>query len=103
MMEIKAYVRPELIDHVVDVLGLIPGLGGIAVVPVQDYGHVLGDGGMKRTRMVKLEVDAPDHEVDTVVRAIIDNGRTGDGHSGDGSVLITDIRAAYRIADGKKL
>ncbi|MDT8439984.1 MAG: hypothetical protein RQ729_13355 [Wenzhouxiangellaceae bacterium] len=44
MKEVKAYVRPELVDHVVDVLGLIPGLGGIAVVPVNDYGHVFDDG-----------------------------------------------------------
>ena len=103
MKEVKAYVRPELVDHVVDVLGLIPGVGGIAVVPVQDYGHVLGDGGLKRTRMVKLEVDAPNDEVDAVVRAILENGRSGEGHAGDGSVLVTDVRAAYRIADGKAL
>lgn len=102
MKEIKAYVRPELVDHVVDVLGLIPGLGGVAVVPVNDYGHV-GDDGLRRVRMIKLEVDAPDHEVDTVVRAILDNGRSGEGHAGDGSVLVIDVTAAYRIADGKAL
>lgn len=103
MKEVKAYVRPELVDHVVDVLGLIPGLGGIAVVPVNDYGHLLGGGALKRARMMKLEVDAPDDEVETVVRAILDNGRSGEGHAGDGSVLVTDVRAAYRIADGKAL
>lgn len=103
MKEVKAYVRPELVDHVVDVLGLIPGLGGIAVVPVNDYGHVFGDGVLKRTRMIKLEVDAPDDEVDTVVRAILDNGRSGEGHAGDGSVLVIDVASAYRIADGSSL
>lgn len=103
MKEIKAYIRPELADHVVDVLGLIPGLSGVAVVPVNDYGHVFDNGGLKRTRMIKLEVDAADDEVETVVRAILDNGRTGSGHSGDGSVLVIDVGSAYRISDGSPL
>ena len=103
MKEVKAYIRPELVDHVVDVLGLIPGLGGIAVVPVNDYGHVFDDRGLKRTRMIKLEIDAPDDEVETVIRAILDNGRTREGHPGDGSVLVIDVASAYRIADGSSL
>ena len=36
-------------------------------------------------------------------RAILDNGRTGEGHPGDGSVLVIDVASAYRIADGSSL
>ena len=54
-------------------------------------------------RPVIRKIDAPDDEVETVIRAILDNGRTGEGHPGDGSVLVIDVASAYRIADGSSL
>ena len=99
--EIKAYVREIMLEQVISELAHIEGIPGIAVVHLQEYGHVQ-DGGLERVKMAKLEVDVLESLARTVVDAIVASGRTGDGHPGDGKVFISDLRDAIRISDGHR-
>lgn len=102
MREIKAYLRKNMLDNVIDALALVPGLPGIAVVEVQEYGHAIDNGRLVKSDMVKLEIDVSKALVEPVVEAILEYGRTGHGHPGDGKVFISDLREAVRIADGQR-
>ena len=103
MKEIKAYVRPVMIDHVVDALARIEGLSGVAIVPTRDYVHFTGGDELERIQMMKVEVDVPDTLADTVVSTIMTTARTGEGHVGDGTVLISELESGKRIRDGSAL
>lgn len=101
MKEIKAYIREHMLDHVIDALAAIPGMPGIAVVHLREYGHATGDGSLVRVEMAKLEIDVDDALVTTVVETLVTQARTGDGHPGDGRVFVSDIGKVIRIADGQ--
>ena len=101
MYEIKAYVKGAKADHVVDALAQLDGVSGIAVLPLQEYGHARGTGRLSKVSMVKLELDVSTIETaDTVARCIVEHARTGKGHAGDGHVLVSEVRRAIRIEDG---
>ena len=101
MKEIKAYVREVMLEQVMSALADIDGIPGIAVVHLREYGHVQ-DGGLKRVKMAKLEIDVSEKLANTVVDVIVANARTGEGHPGDGKVFISDLRDAIRISDGQR-
>ncbi|NNC24179.1 P-II family nitrogen regulator [Salinisphaera sp. USBA-960] len=100
MQEIKAYVREHMLDHVIDALAAVPELPGIAVVHLREFGHATEDGRLVKIDMAKLEIDVPDSLAESVVQTIAEHARTGDGHSGDGKVFVSELREAVRIADG---
>jgi nitrogen regulatory protein P-II 1 len=101
MYEIKAYVKQGKADDVVDALAQLEGVKGIAVVPLQEYGHAQGSGKLTKVEMVKLELDVSSRELaDTVARCIVEHARTGEGHTGDGHVLVSEVGRAIRIEDG---
>ncbi|MES1945298.1 nitrogen regulatory protein PII-like protein [Salinisphaera sp. PC39] len=102
MQEIKAYVREPMLDHVVDALAAIPGLPGIAVVHLREFGHAVEDGRLVKTEMAKLEIDVPDELIESVIETIVEHARTGEGHPGDGMVFVSELREAVRIADGTR-
>ena len=79
MYEIKAYVREVMAEHVVDALARVKGVTSIAVVPLSEFGHLVGD-------------ESP---------LIVRTGRTQDGHPGDGKVLVSRLVRAVRIEDGE--
>lgn len=100
MKEIKAYVREHMLDKVIDALAAIPGMPGIAVVHLREYGHATDEGGLVRIDMAKLEIDVGEDWADRVVEIIVAHARTGSGHPGDGRVFVSDLGRAVRIADG---
>lgn len=103
MYEIKAYVRKVMVEYVVDRLASLPGVTGIAVVPLTEFGHFVGkdDRFLDKAMMAKLEVDVADQNmVDQVCQAIVVAGRTREGHPGDGRVLVSKLANAIRIDDG---
>lgn len=102
MQEIKAYVREQMLDHVIDELAAVPGLPGIAVAHLREFGHATEDGRLVKTDMAKLEIDVSDSLVESVVRTIVEHGRTDEGHPGDGKVFVSELRQAIRIADGRQ-
>jgi len=102
MYEIKAYVREVMAEHVVDALAKVKGVASIAVVSLNEFGHLVGDESpLEKVQMVKLEVDvATDAVADEVVDIIMRTSRTRDGHPGDGKVLVSRLVQAVRIEDG---
>lgn len=100
MKEVKAYIRENMLDQVIDALATIPGLPGIAVVHLREYATATDSGGPLRIDMAKLEIDVEDALVETVVNAIIATARTSAGHPGDGRVFVSQLTQAIRIADG---
>ena len=63
MKEIKAYVRENMRDAVMDALAAIPGLPGIAVVHLREYGHAADDGLFRHEPAVDLPSLAPSEAV----------------------------------------
>lgn len=100
MKEIKAYVRKAMRDPTIDALEQVEGLPGLAIVPVQEFGHSVGTGRLERIEMIKIEMDVPEHLVEAVVTIIEETARTGEGHHGDGRIVVLDVSDAVRIEDG---
>lgn len=100
MKEIKAYVRNQMVDAVVDALNEKGLVTGIAVVPLREYGHADNTGKLQRIELTKLEMDVADDMAETVVVCILEHARTGPGHPGDGKIYVSDVHRAIRIEDG---
>ena len=60
MKEIKAYVRNNMVNKVIDALAQLPEPPSVAAVPLETYGHGVIDDAYGRLRMTKLEVDIAD-------------------------------------------
>lgn len=101
MLEIKTYVREAIVDQVIDELGRMDAVSGIAVVPVRAYGRTVEDGSLSPVKMMKLEVDIGDSAEQEAVDCIIRHARTGEGHPGDGRITVTTVHRTVRISDGK--
>ena len=78
------------------------GISGFTVTDVRGRGRrtrPIGDfRGVEYQRflpMVMIDIIAPDHLVDDIVRAVIDQTRTGE--FGDGRVLVMPIEESYSI------
>lgn len=102
MREIKAYIRNSMVNRVVDALAALPDGPTVAVVPLQAFGHGNDSCDYTGVPVTKLEVDVPDEREDEIVTIIRDTGRTGEGHSGDGRILVSDVNRVVRISDGSE-
>lgn len=100
MMEVKAYVRNQMVDRVIDALNEQELVTGIAVVPLREYGHADRSGKIRRIELTKLEMDVSDDLAERIVDCIVENARTGEGHPGDGKVFVSRVQRAVRIEDG---
>lgn len=101
MKEIKAYVRPALADHVIDMIeDKSTDSPGIATSEVRVFGHPEDTDPLERTHLAKLEIVVRDEEVEGVVDIILDHAQTG--HSGDGAIFVSEVTEAIRIRNGKR-
>jgi nitrogen regulatory protein P-II 1 len=103
MREVKAFVRPQRLDHVLAALREIAGLPGVTVSRVHGYSgfHQPGDPRPPvenvQADFTKLETIVPDALVERVVAAIGQAGHTGRG--GDGVVFVVPVEQFVRIRD----
>jgi nitrogen regulatory protein P-II 1 len=100
MKEIKAYLRPHMVDAVVDALESQPRTPGVTVTEVKGFGHRAGGGPVELTERVKLEIVVPDSEVERIVDTIVEKARTGS--PGDGKVFVSKVTEAVRIRTGER-
>lgn len=100
MKEIKAFIRPQKLDAVVDGLEGRPHTPGLTVSEVRGWGHVAGQEAPRLTERIKLEIVVADEDVEDVVSLIVEKARTG--HSGDGNIFVSDIGDAVRIRTGER-
>lgn len=101
MKQIKAYVRPALVDHVIDMIeDHSADSPGIAGSEVRVYGHPADTDPLERSHLAKLEIVVRDEEVDAVVDIILEHAQTG--RSGDGAIYVTEVAEAIRIRNGER-
>ncbi|MGH7475699.1 MAG: P-II family nitrogen regulator [Longimicrobiales bacterium] len=107
MKEIKAYIRPERVENVVNALR-DAGLPHFTITHVRSAGTgvdphqrrmSLETGGWY-TEKAKLEFVCSAGEVDELVGLIQREGRTGE--PGDGVVFVSDIERAVKIRTGQE-
>jgi nitrogen regulatory protein P-II 1 len=96
MKEIKAYIRKEQLDPVINALAQVERLSGVSVNPITGFGRSRG-----RLRLVDFETH---YKVETVCRmdleervvsTILDAAHTG--KHGDGKIFVSDVGEAWRI------
>ncbi len=102
--EVKAIVRPEMLDQVLHELRAIPGVPGITVSQVRGFGRVIDSDKLAERsaeiEMAKIETVVADALVERVVATIESAARTG--HHGDGRIFITPLRDTVRIRTGER-
>ena len=103
MHEVKAFIRPELLDRVVEQLHRIDDLPGLTMSTVRGHGrrHSHASEGVEYgdVTMVKVETVVPDEllaqVLDTIQRA------ASTGRSGDGKVFVSAVESALKIRSGE--
>ncbi len=106
MKEIKAYIRLEKAEEVIEALESA-GVPGLTVVEVKAMGETASPEGRRYSikyaerynPMVKLELVCRDVDVVRLVDTIRENAYTG--HSGDGMIFVSEINYAIRIRTGE--
>lgn len=107
MKKVEAIIRPFKLKEVSNALASI-GVSGMTISEVEGFGKQRGfvetyRGSVYDVRFlpkIKIEVVVKDEMVDSVVRTIIENSKTGD--VGDGKIFVYNIENAYRIRTNEK-
>src|SRR5215211_856300 len=98
MKEIKAIIRPFLLDRVLDALHDIEGLPGVIVSDARavsvERGHY------EQVVKSKIEIMVPDALAEEVLQVIMKHARTG--NAGDGRIFVIPVEAAIRIRTGER-
>ena len=97
MKEVKAIIRPNMLDRVLDALREIEGLPAVIVTNADVL--ATGQGHFERVGRTKLEVMVPQQLVETVVQAIRTAAHTG--HAGDGGIFVVPIEEMVKIRTGE--
>ncbi|MFQ5472961.1 MAG: P-II family nitrogen regulator [Dehalococcoidia bacterium] len=109
MREIKALIRPNRFDAVLDALHEHPELPGVTLSEVRGFGRTVGRSEKPEevsvqfgtAEMVKLECVVNDDDVDTVIDLIQQAAHTG--IVGDGKIFVYDVERAVKIRTGASL
>lgn len=103
MKEIKAIIQTSVLDKVLLALHKVKGLPGCTVSHV--HGHRKSDGGpaeeaLESDERTKLEIVVKDSDEKKVIKAIVQNARTGG--PGDGKVFVMNCEEIVAIRTGKR-
>lgn len=107
MTKIECILRPGKLENVKEAINEF-GLHGMTVTQVIGCGLQKGRTEVYRGTeysinllpKIKLEIVIPDKDVETVVKIIVENARTGE--VGDGKIFTYKIDNAVRIRTGEK-
>jgi len=98
MKEIKAYVRPNMKDRVVDAIEEMDQPPGLTVTSVTGWGHPQKkDAPHALDERAKLEIVVPDDRVQEIIDTIVEYAQTG--RYGDGKIFVSEVSEAVRIRD----
>ncbi|MBN1928690.1 MAG: P-II family nitrogen regulator [Chlorobiaceae bacterium] len=105
MLMIRTIVRPEKVQDVMQ--GLLdagyPAVTKISVVGRgKQRGLRVGDVVYDELPKEMLFLVVPEADKDFVIRAIMDNAKTGDGKFGDGKIFVSAVEEVYTISSGMK-
>lgn len=99
MKEVKAFIRPNMIDYVIDALEAMEHPPGLTISDVRGWGHPK-DGPSRLVKRVKLETIVPTSRVGEIISIIVEKGHTG--RFGDGKIFVSDVVKAVRIRTGEE-
>lgn len=102
MQKIEAYIRPEKLEDVKEIMDSLH-LNGLSIVEVMGCGNQKGWKEFVRgteidynfLRKIKIELVVLDEQVEAVVNTIMNKVYTGE--FGDGKIFIYDVKDAIRI------
>lgn len=100
MKQIKAFIRNNMIDYVIDALEAMDQPPGLTLSDVRGWGHVKEEKSPQLISRVKLETVVPDDRVDEIIAVIAENGHTG--RFGDGKIFVSEVEKAVRIRTGEE-
>jgi nitrogen regulatory protein PII len=103
LYEVKAYIRPERIDAVVRALDDL-GVCQMTIIDVQALGKGMDPDSYrysvefieKYSTLAKLELICPHVRVESLVEAIVREGRTG--KAGDGYIYLTAVAQTFDLS-----
>lgn len=107
MKRIIAVIRVEKFDDVKDALDKC-GYPGMTKSVVEGHGKQKGVKQQFRgtvyevefTPKMKIEIIAPDKDIDGIIDAIVNNARTGE--VGDGKIFVSPVEQVIRVRTGEK-
>lgn len=107
MKEIKAIIKPFMVEKVLSALDAMEDLPGVTISEIMGWGrlperrqeHDVVHAGHGLSKKVKLELVVQDEQVHDVVEAIASAARTG--NPGDGKIFVHDVGQAVRIRTGE--
>ncbi|MEW6456410.1 MAG: P-II family nitrogen regulator [Acidobacteriota bacterium] len=108
MKEIKAIIKPLMLEKVIRALRYIEELPGITVSEVKGFGKSMkvnykdkfSDEIIEYDKKIKLEIVVPDELTEVTVRTIEENARTGS--KGDGKIFIYEVQDVIKIRTGER-
>lgn len=99
MKEIKAFIRTNMIDYVIDALENMETAPGLTLSEVRGWGHAEEKEAAVLVNRMKLETVVPSHRVDEIISVIVEKGHTG--NYGDGKIFVSNVEKAVRIRTGE--
>lgn len=98
MKEIKAIVKPFMLEQVIEALREIQGLNAVTISPA--HGLSVKRGTFDQVVKTKLEIIVPDEMVTQVVETIQKAAHTG--NPGDGRIFVIPVEQTVKIRTGQK-
>jgi nitrogen regulatory protein P-II 1 len=108
MKEIKAIIKPALLETVLLALRHVEGLPGITISEVKGFGKTrktIGkeksqDESIEHENKTKLEIVVPDELAEKAIKVIQENARTGG--KGDGKIFVFEVLDVVKIRTGER-
>jgi nitrogen regulatory protein P-II 1 len=108
MKEIKAIIKPAMLESVLIALRHIEGLPGITISEVKGFGKtkktILKDKSrdeiIEHENKTKLEIVVPDELAENAIKVIQENARTGG--KGDGKIFLSEVLDVVKIRTGER-
>lgn len=98
MKEIKAIIKPFMLEAVIEALREIKGLPAITISPA--HGLSVERGSFDQVVKTKLEIMIPDELVEPVVQTIQKAAHTG--NPGDGRIFVIPVETTVKIRTGER-
>jgi nitrogen regulatory protein P-II 1 len=107
MKEIKAFIKPNKIEKVVEFLR-VSGFESVTLSECEGTGAYRREDSLPSlkfhitdSKMIKLELVCHNEEAEKAIGIILENAASP--YQGDGIIYLSNIDDAYRIKDGKSL
>ncbi|MCH9741846.1 MAG: P-II family nitrogen regulator [Proteobacteria bacterium] len=98
MQEIRAYIKPFMLERLALTLMELPGFPGMSAMTVKGFGKERIDGNQEYDPFidkVRIETIVPDDMVDNIVQIILTVAHSG--RAGDGKVYVAPINREFSI------